>query len=329
MTFQNKYKVDKAQVLNSAKGRWLDVFNYLGLNVQFNRHQFCPACGGNDRFRFDDKYGNGDYYCNHCGAADGLSLITKALGITFKDALYQVNECLNGSSEPLPHIPYEAPAESKKCNKAKVRAAVKIFQIERQNWVPAKDNHPYLIKKQIPALGVYQHKTTGALIVPYCHPFNGYTTFQYINKDGTKPFVKDGINAGAFFQIGKPKNNKVIISTGYSTSASLHLATGLMVWSAPTDNTLIHVVEHALNEGLTVCLAADNDHEPKDKSPITEHKNSGLIHAQKIINEYPQVTALMPDPESGISDFNDVHCAFGLMRLTEDFHEFLIGDQHG
>ncbi|MDI5829610.1 hypothetical protein MJN51_36035, partial [Salmonella enterica subsp. enterica serovar Kentucky] len=35
------------------------------------RHAPCPACGGKDRFRFDDN-GRGSFICNQCGAGDGL-----------------------------------------------------------------------------------------------------------------------------------------------------------------------------------------------------------------------------------------------------------------
>ena len=40
-----------------------------------NRHQACPVCGGSDRFRFDDKEGRGTWFCNQCGAGDGLKLV--------------------------------------------------------------------------------------------------------------------------------------------------------------------------------------------------------------------------------------------------------------
>ncbi|NYY79755.1 hypothetical protein DMH17_06695 [Raoultella planticola] len=34
-------------------------------------------CGGADRFRFDDKEGRGTWFCNQCGAGDGLKLVEK------------------------------------------------------------------------------------------------------------------------------------------------------------------------------------------------------------------------------------------------------------
>ncbi|MFA9256090.1 primase-helicase zinc-binding domain-containing protein, partial [Escherichia coli] len=47
----------------------------LGIQVLKNRHQPCPVCGGSDRFRFDDREGRGTWYCNQCGAGDGLKLV--------------------------------------------------------------------------------------------------------------------------------------------------------------------------------------------------------------------------------------------------------------
>lgn len=54
-----------------------------------NKHGPCPACGGKDRFRFDNK-GLGRYFCSHCGAGDGFSLIMKIAGCTFPEAMDRV-----------------------------------------------------------------------------------------------------------------------------------------------------------------------------------------------------------------------------------------------
>ncbi|WP_435052153.1 primase-helicase zinc-binding domain-containing protein [Escherichia coli] len=51
-----------------------------------NRHQPCPVCGGSDRFRFDDREGRGTWYCNQCGAGDGLKLVEKVFGVSPSDA---------------------------------------------------------------------------------------------------------------------------------------------------------------------------------------------------------------------------------------------------
>ncbi len=67
-----------------------------------NRHQACPVCGGADRFRFDDKEGRGTWFCNQCGAGDGLKLVEKVFGISASEAAGKVNAVTG-------HLPPVAP----------------------------------------------------------------------------------------------------------------------------------------------------------------------------------------------------------------------------
>lgn len=71
-----------------ARGRWYGILTELGVSpkVLANRHGPCPLCGGNDRFRWDDKDGRGTWICNHCGAGDGAELVKRLNGVDFKDA---------------------------------------------------------------------------------------------------------------------------------------------------------------------------------------------------------------------------------------------------
>lgn len=60
-----------------ATGKWPFILSSLGIDEKFlvDRHGPCPICGGNDRFRFDDKLGRGTWICNACGAGDGYKLL--------------------------------------------------------------------------------------------------------------------------------------------------------------------------------------------------------------------------------------------------------------
>jgi putative DNA primase/helicase len=82
------------------KGRWHGILPMLGVPAGFlnGRHQPCPMCGGKDRARFDDKEGAGTFFCTHCGAGDGVSLVMKANGWDFKTAAQKI-EALIGSVE--------------------------------------------------------------------------------------------------------------------------------------------------------------------------------------------------------------------------------------
>jgi Zinc-binding domain of primase-helicase len=59
------------------------------------KHQACPACGGKDRFRFTDRKGDGDYFCNGCGAGKGISLVAKVNGWSYPEAAKRIDEFLH------------------------------------------------------------------------------------------------------------------------------------------------------------------------------------------------------------------------------------------
>ena len=71
---------------------WPSVLAQLGIpeSALRNKHGPCPACGGKDRFRFDNKNGRGTYYCNGCGAGDGFQLLERVHGWPFVEARKRV-----------------------------------------------------------------------------------------------------------------------------------------------------------------------------------------------------------------------------------------------
>ncbi len=71
-----------------AEGKWNQLLPLLGVDSKYlqNRHGPCPSCEGKDRYRFHNRSGHGDYYCNGCGAGDGFDLVMKIKGIGFKEA---------------------------------------------------------------------------------------------------------------------------------------------------------------------------------------------------------------------------------------------------
>jgi putative DNA primase/helicase len=68
---------------------WREILIGLGVPsaALVNRHGPCPACGGKDRFRFDDKLGHGTFICSHCGAGDGPKLAMLFRGWEFGELL--------------------------------------------------------------------------------------------------------------------------------------------------------------------------------------------------------------------------------------------------
>lgn len=81
-------------IADSIGPRWPAVLEQLGIAPQFlvNRHGPCPACGGSDRYRFDNRNGRGGFFCNGCGAGDGFSLLQRVYGWDFRTARDRVLE---------------------------------------------------------------------------------------------------------------------------------------------------------------------------------------------------------------------------------------------
>jgi putative DNA primase/helicase len=83
-----------AEIADRIGSAWPQVLERLGVPAEHlvNRHGPCPACGGKDRFRFDNKHGRGDYFCNGCGAGDGFNLLMRVHGWDFRTARDRVAE---------------------------------------------------------------------------------------------------------------------------------------------------------------------------------------------------------------------------------------------
>lgn len=79
-----------------ARNKWPSILTACGIDESFlrDRHGPCPACGGKDRFRFDDRDGKGTYFCSSCGAGSGLDLLMIVKGINFSDAAALVRQKL-------------------------------------------------------------------------------------------------------------------------------------------------------------------------------------------------------------------------------------------
>lgn len=92
------------EIKKAAKGKWLGIIQNLGISVSEDpkKHTACPICGpgnNNHRFRFDNKDCDGTWICTQCGAGDGVSLVQKALGMTFPETLERIAEIV-GYVEP-------------------------------------------------------------------------------------------------------------------------------------------------------------------------------------------------------------------------------------
>ena len=81
---------------DAARGRWHGILTELGIDPHYlrNKHGPCPLCGGKDRFRYDNRNGDGTYYCSGCGAGDGMKLALEWTGEQFKDLAAKIDNMI-------------------------------------------------------------------------------------------------------------------------------------------------------------------------------------------------------------------------------------------
>lgn len=72
---------------------WPAILSQLGIPdevLRLKKSGPCPACGGRDRFTFDNRKGRGDFICRGCGAGDGFELLERVNGWSFSEARRRV-----------------------------------------------------------------------------------------------------------------------------------------------------------------------------------------------------------------------------------------------
>ena len=82
-------------VKRAAQGQWDAILSRLGITLPpHNIHAPCPACGGTDRFRYDNQEGHGTFICSQGGngilSGDGFALIQHKTGATSSEVLNMV-----------------------------------------------------------------------------------------------------------------------------------------------------------------------------------------------------------------------------------------------
>ncbi|CZW22661.1 DNA primase [Enterobacter cloacae] len=261
-------KMNVTETVKHACGHWPRILPALGVKVIKNRHQACPVCGGSDRFRFDDKEGRGTWFCNQCGAGDGLKLVEKVFGVKSSEAAQKVN-AVTGNLQPVaPEVIAAAEADTDADRKAAAALAVRLMEKTR-----TASGNAYLTRKgfpdrDCPVLSV-MHKTGGVtfragdVVVPLYDDSGVLVNLQLISSEGLKRTLKGGQVKGACHVIeGKKQAGKRLwIAEGYATALTVHHLTGETVMVALSSVNLLSLASLARQKNPTcqIVLAADRD----------------------------------------------------------------------
>ncbi|GAB0709064.1 TPA: primase-helicase zinc-binding domain-containing protein [Escherichia coli] len=261
-------KKNVTDTVKQACGHWPRILPALGVKVMKNRHQACPVCGGSDRFRFDDKEGRGTWFCNQCGAGDGLKLVEKVFGVSASEAAGKV-DAVTGSLPPVAEdIIAAAEAETDADRKAAATLAAKLLEKTR-----TATGNAYLTRKGFPGhecvMLTGTHKTGGVtfhagdVAVPLYGDTGALVNLQLINVDGLKRTLKGGAVKGTCHTLeGKKEAGKRLwIAEGYATALTVHHMTGETVMVALSSVNLLSLASLArqTHPACQIVLAADRD----------------------------------------------------------------------
>jgi len=178
---------------------------------------------------------------------------------------------------------------------------------------PAVDaRHPYLVKKQVPAIGLRQ--LGDWLVAPVRDGAGALLSLAFLNPEGGKKFLKDGAVEGGHHWLGDPAGARMLlVCEGYATGASLHAAGGRPVAIAFSGGNLFPVARdlHRRYPDAALVIAGDDDRYTTG--------NPGRRHAEEAAR-WVNGAAILPDftgldPSSRPTDFNDVQVLGGRAHL--------------
>ncbi len=185
----------------------------------------------------------------------------------------------------------------------------------------AKDDHPYLVKKGIPAFPGMKVDKKGRLVVPLRDEKGKIASLQRITANGFKSLKKFAQKVGNYFVVGDERQlgrngDPVITAEGVATAGSLALATGKPVVVAFDSGNLPVVAEKmAERYANSVQVIAGDDDRQKSAD-----KNVGRIKAVAAAEMTKGVTAFPVFTRDGGTDWNDLHKEHGIgaVRLQMD-----------
>ena len=171
-------KYDLDEIKARARGNWIGILVALtGVQSSFldKKQKACPICGaaacgpGSDRFIFDDKNGDGTWYCRKVhGHGDGVEFVKQYLNISLADAINMVGDYVSGGSMQ----PYQPTPDTSRWVYAGPLTNEQVAQIESKDfvaWNPKKElTHGYNGSRLKPVLvSIYksiEHVAVGAVV---------------------------------------------------------------------------------------------------------------------------------------------------------------------
>lgn len=177
--------------------------------------------------------------------------------------------------------------------------------------------HPYLLRKGVPALADIRQDQAGALLIPITDAAGNIQSLQRIAADGEKRFLTGGKVHGGHFVIHGNPEKPFALCEGYATGASIHFAgeyTVYVAFSAQNLPAVADIVRRQFPDKLLL-ICGDNDEAGRSKAQEAAQAAHGRL--------------VVPTFTTGAgTDFNDLHQSEGLpevrrqLEAAEHAHAF-------
>jgi len=203
---------------------------------------------------------------------------------------------------------------------ASQQVAAEKAEDEVSTYADASADHPYLVRKRIEPHGIKIDRA-GRLVVPVSDNQGEILSYQTIDAEGNKRFLKGGKIEGGFYELRG--NRKVIfIGEGFATCASIHQATGFTTLVAFDCGNLAKVAKSAKEMflGSRIVICADNDQFTEGNPGIAKAKAAASLVFGEIV--YP--TFNESDLPSKPTDFNDLHTLQGIEAVKEQIERVAL-----
>lgn len=181
----------------------------------------------------------------------------------------------------------------------------------------------YLKNKKVNGYGIGY--SVGLIVIPLVDIEGCIKSYQKIYDDGyippklladnrNKDFLFGGKKSGNFHVIGSLEDVEIYVAEGYSTAASIHMATGKTCVVAFDAGNILSVIESILSKypSIKITICGDDD---KHK----QGENKGRKCANEAAHKYklPVFFPKFKDESTCPTDFNDLHCLEGIEAIVE------------
>ena len=269
----------------AANGKWIDTI-FRAVGIQFDKapkqHQPCPVCGGTDRFRCDNKKGDGTWICSNCGAGDGFKLVELYTNTSGYDLMAMVGGILGvgATSTITPEQRANWKAEQVAKEQAEIQAKIAPQNAtanqasERWNNASMTGQSDYLTRKQVmPFTARFDGNNLLIPIIALIDNQQVIRNIQTILPNGNKLFMTDGQVKGCYCPIGMDAQfvnpSVILICEGWATGASIYMAINqsIPVYVAFNAPNLLPVGEviRSIHPNARILFCADDDSETAHK----------------------------------------------------------------